>query len=737
MIPLLMGLFHFVYVLNMTMQQNVYTNTLILKHSKELLEGSLNSISTYSKTLNQLKVLDDIVSTTNRKDMSLLDLQNAAREFPLLRDESRYVEANFLYSNRNEIILAPGKVFLNAGIYDGASFDFDGMPFSQWSQALLNEKDSHNGIFLFPLENGEGRLLYKTPYVSRKDGRLIGQQLFLLDQQKIHDALYPAFHMGAGFMYIEDQDGNRLVTMEQDGWTASSIEMLKDSGEGSMELKINGDKMVVTYCKSAEYGWTYVIAVPKSTLISISMSSLKMALVAMVVLALIGIFTILGAYKYNKKPLMNMVRYMPPNTGMEDTSLRRRIQNGLWQVSGSITSLASDNSRMEEQLSQQRKALHQSFFVQLVTGQLLDESILPEFLRSYGLDEDCSSLRGVYLKILSRDAAATIQAKPIIEAAISIKDERAELIPCFWMDNSHLALLYAEKGQVPADFYMDFLRDIHFQLMEEWELETSFSLGAEYSSFGEVHLSFAEARKLLSGDEEAAPILRAIQPDPGHQEKFFYGFREEDALLEMAGAGRFEEVKGLLSKIRRVNFNERHLNTDMREMLFYRMVSTLMCAGWGAELPLNKISLSSLDTEEFFTLLIKQYEIACKQNACRLQEDQQRMQNEIIQYIDDHFQNRDMGLSMLSQKFSVTESYLSTLIKNLLGENFSGYLESKRINAANHLLLQGEKSVTEIGLCVGYDSATSFGRAYKRVMGHSPSQYLKYQNARICEEKSG
>ena len=80
----------------------------------------------------------------------------------------------------------------------------------------------------------------------------------------------------------------------------------------------------------------------------------------------------------------------------------------------------------------------------------------------------------------------------------------------------------------------------------------------------------------------------------------------------------------------------------------------------------------------------------------------------------------------------MTESYLSTLIKQLVGQNFSSYLEKLRIRRANELLKNHKLSIAEIGQAVGYDNSTSFGRAYKRVTGVSPSQYAKihYQTAK-------
>jgi YesN/AraC family two-component response regulator len=82
----------------------------------------------------------------------------------------------------------------------------------------------------------------------------------------------------------------------------------------------------------------------------------------------------------------------------------------------------------------------------------------------------------------------------------------------------------------------------------------------------------------------------------------------------------------------------------------------------------------------------------------------------------------------------MTESYLSVFIKEWFASNFSTYLELLRIKKANELLDKGERPISGIAQAVGYTSSNSFGRAYKRVMGFSPSAYRKKSSR---EDRSG
>ena len=79
---------------------------------------------------------------------------------------------------------------------------------------------------------------------------------------------------------------------------------------------------------------------------------------------------------------------------------------------------------------------------------------------------------------------------------------------------------------------------------------------------------------------------------------------------------------------------------------------------------------------------------------------------------------------MVSAEFGLSEGYLSSIFKKETGTNFAEYLEQLRVKAARVLLEDGTK-VTDVSHMVGYNSIQSFRRAFKRVMGVSPSEYRR------------
>lgn len=95
----------------------------------------------------------------------------------------------------------------------------------------------------------------------------------------------------------------------------------------------------------------------------------------------------------------------------------------------------------------------------------------------------------------------------------------------------------------------------------------------------------------------------------------------------------------------------------------------------------------------------------------------------IKQFIDENYYKHDMSLSYVASAFRINIATLSKLYKKEIGVNFLEYLNRVRISKAKILLETTKKNISEICVLVGYDSITTFRRAFKKYEGIQPSQY--------------
>lgn len=88
--------------------------------------------------------------------------------------------------------------------------------------------------------------------------------------------------------------------------------------------------------------------------------------------------------------------------------------------------------------------------------------------------------------------------------------------------------------------------------------------------------------------------------------------------------------------------------------------------------------------------------------------------------------NSELNLDMLAKSLEVHPKTLSQAINQVLGKNFSEYINSYRIEEAKSLLrniTDDQITIMEIMYEVGFNSRSVFNRAFKNITGVTPSRY--------------
>lgn len=101
-----------------------------------------------------------------------------------------------------------------------------------------------------------------------------------------------------------------------------------------------------------------------------------------------------------------------------------------------------------------------------------------------------------------------------------------------------------------------------------------------------------------------------------------------------------------------------------------------------------------------------------------------RIIQNVIDYICDNYQN-DLTLGSVSKEFGMSESSLSKKFKSFTGFRFKEYISIVRIKAAENLLINTNKSITEISDLCGFNDSNFFGDSFKKINGISPNNFRK------------
>lgn len=93
----------------------------------------------------------------------------------------------------------------------------------------------------------------------------------------------------------------------------------------------------------------------------------------------------------------------------------------------------------------------------------------------------------------------------------------------------------------------------------------------------------------------------------------------------------------------------------------------------------------------------------------------------MINYIQNNYQN--VTLEALASKFHLSEPYISKFIKDKSGKTFGEHVAYVRMKKAKVLLKNGNMTVENIALAVGYQNVEHFNRQFKKMFDKTPVQY--------------
>ena len=129
--------------------------------------------------------------------------------------------------------------------------------------------------------------------------------------------------------------------------------------------------------------------------------------------------------------------------------------------------------------------------------------------------------------------------------------------------------------------------------------------------------------------------------------------------------------------------------------------------------------------EEIFTYYKAVYNMACEQyvDMSASRKDTNELNKEIMKEIDDNYMKADMSLAYLTDKFGVSNKYITMLCKSTKGMTYIQYIQELRIKKATEYIKDGQHSLEEIAALCGYSNMLTFRRNFKSIMGVNPSEY--------------
>lgn len=108
-------------------------------------------------------------------------------------------------------------------------------------------------------------------------------------------------------------------------------------------------------------------------------------------------------------------------------------------------------------------------------------------------------------------------------------------------------------------------------------------------------------------------------------------------------------------------------------------------------------------------------------NKLRTQKDYQERINRTLIYIQQHY-GESISLCDLAKISNFSQYHFHRIFTAFIGESVYTYVRRFRIQRAAHSLVYTKDSITSIALASGFETSSSFSKAFKKILGITPRE---------------
>lgn len=284
-------------------------------------------------------------------------------------------------------------------------------------------------------------------------------------------------------------------------------------------------------------------------------------------------------------------------------------------------------------------------------------------------------------------------------------------------NHAYVELLYKTVGQIVRTNFMARLR---------------FFVGDVHAGDSAIPMSFSEARLSLLNTvaaEEMRDIVWYVRTE-GLLSCYYYPPETEIQFMNAIKSGNRLVVERVVRELFDANIVQKPMDYEMTMAFlhdFYGSVLKMTVNNEAAPVQQelyqfykqNAQELASIEFQKRFIEYI--YELTDCYSRNKKSHNQQ-LTERIQAYLQEHHAEYDLTMYRVADEFRLSSGYLSTFFREQTGMTFSECLLRIRMERAKALLETTRMPINEIAVKVGYASANSFNRAFKKYYGVSPMQ---------------
>ena len=667
----------------------------------------------------------------------LLAKLNTMKDIALVNATNRFITEISVYFNRDNQLLLPTS-------YNSEAVYRLRYPGTDLFVSDISEKTKNDSNFSLWATGGNGQRSYilftkPLPVGEQPNGLLIG----LIDVQNILQLFDSVSAEEPRYLYIFHSDGTLLLSNDNDGVFADKISA--DHPSGSEIIHFGGDQYLATIVKSTTYDLTYIAIVPNTAMVQSVNSMRSYFFITLGVCILVGVVVALILSRQSYRPIRAMVDEMF-KIGSADNSLD--LSADYDSILKALSTIANRNIDMENRLEQHLPGARLNLTTGLISGRFINDP--PKF------DQALKNAK-VKFSVGSSFVAAAVHIDnysgfssednsndlsliefSIINILTELLENKGELLSM--LSGSTIDLIVCLSKPAGEDFgkvLQTTLTNLQSFMFERMNIELSIGIGTAADGIANIPRSHANAQIALSQRYLRGNGTFAVYDTLGRSANcsYYYPIDRERQVINLIKNGDFDMVRLLLSELLQENLVERKLPIAVLRFFLYNIVGSVIKVFDDMGLSINhKLGERTMNIisdehttdetiEQLFETLLGIIKDLCDYVNETRESSNIHLKKQILEFLAQNYHDSNLSLFSIADHFSVSGSYLSRYFKDQTGINFSDYISEIRIAKAKELLADKKFSIVDVAASVGYNSANSFIRTFKRYELITPGQY--------------
>lgn len=615
---------------------------------------------------------------------------------------------------RNGIIITDERAFTSLTEYYDTFMYMSPLKSDQWLSSMLlraNGMQPESPMFLY--DNGEAeRMTYiiSLPYGTNSFRR--GFLMGILAKADVLDFLGLPVPLDGYMLYMEDAMGNVLMRENYDDAPIDAQTLAR--GEG----RYQGVKTVWREYPFMSGSLRFVLGIQESVFVR-SVAAMQRLLITYAAVAVLIALAIAATLTYRQnKPIKKLLTAIH-TAGIEDPGKRRDFE----YIQYAIGELVSTRGRLETLTVQQRRQVAAGLFDRLIRDGLQGMDVT--HAQGY-LDEIPQRYRLIYMKLYERGASQPVPVRMMVADVLGGLFDSSTYVHATGQNGIVVVLAAEENKPFPSDT----LAHIQEYCESQYATQTVAGISGEHVGLSQLHAAFKEARSALDRTDETVSVLFFEEINPAeHQIRVWH--KANDKLYQVLLLGDLEATEACFAEVLTLYGQNSPMNSQGLRQLFYsiRGIGVSVCS----ELGLVESYAQMQEFEEDMTLAEAETALhayiarICDEIGRRKSSHNNRLKEEIIRYVAEHYDDAMLNAEMIGDTFNISTKYVFNFVKEQTGVPLSALIENYRMDAAIRLLRETDMQLAVIAERVGYASANTFYKTFKRRYGVAPGQWRQAQ----------